>query len=146
MFRLYRIVFALPRKKKIPDRASVHTNKHGCGSAKLRRADLVLVERHTSDKDTGYCFVPYSGAVWTPLRPVAEVNKLDWRLEPTETEVNILELGLGFNEPNLLGQLRQHDVRCVWTACAASSCFCTYSTGYLVLCKCILGFNKNELP
>ena len=55
--------FCAATKKKIPDRASVLTNKHGCGSAKLRRADLLLVERHTSDKDTGYCFVPYSGAV-----------------------------------------------------------------------------------
>ena len=38
-------------------------------------------------------FLAYFGAVWPPIRPVAEVNKQERGLEPTETEVNIQEWG-----------------------------------------------------
>ena len=33
--------------------------------------------------------VPNFCALWTPIRPVAEVNKKKWGLEPTERKVNI---------------------------------------------------------
>ena len=57
-------------------------------------------------------FVPYFGAMWTPIRPVTGVNKWEQGLEPTETEVkNIQELGIEFSTPNSFRQLRRHDVR-----------------------------------
>ena len=63
-------------------------------------------------------FVPYFGAMWTPIRPVTEVNKWERGLEPTETEVkNIQELGIEFSTPNSFRQPRRHDVRRVWTTC-----------------------------
>ena len=55
-------------------------------------------------------FLAYFGAVWTPIRPVAEVNKQERGLEPTETEVNIQEWGREFSAPNPRGQPLQHFV------------------------------------
>ena len=53
-------------------------------------------------------FLAYFGAAWTPIRPVAEVNKQERGLEPTETEVNIQEWGREFSAPNPLDQPLQH--------------------------------------
>ena len=55
-------------------------------------------------------FWAYFGAVWTPIRPVAEVNKQERGLEPTGTEVNIQEWGWEFSAPNPPGQPLQHFV------------------------------------
>ena len=35
-------------------------------------------------------FASYFGAVWTPTQPIVEVNKYEYGLYPTETEVNNL--------------------------------------------------------
>ena len=56
-------------------------------------------------------FVAYFGAVWTLIRPVAEVNKQERGLKPTGTEVNIQGWRLEFNGPNPLGQPLRQDVR-----------------------------------
>ena len=41
--------------------------------------------------------VPYFCALWTPIRPIGEVNKKKRGLEPTETKANIQEWGLEFS-------------------------------------------------
>ena len=73
-FTPYPIPFA-PRTKIKPDRASVLTQKNGCGGANSEKkrslaTPISKVERHISDK---YCAIVC--AVCTPIRPVAEVNK-----------------------------------------------------------------------
>ena len=48
-------------------------------------------------------------------------------LKPAKTEVIIIqEWGLESSTPDPLGQPRWHDVRCVWTTCAAPGRCCSY--------------------
>ena len=68
MFTLYWIGFVQPRKSS-PDSSSVHTQERlwrgdFWDAAKLRRAAL----------EYRIIFLPYFGAVCTPIRPVAEVK------------------------------------------------------------------------
>ena len=44
-------------------------------------------------------FVPYFGGVWTPIRPLSEINKWERGLDPVETENNIKEWELEFSAP-----------------------------------------------
>ena len=85
MFTLYWIGF-VPLRKLYPDSLSVHTQERlwwrdFWDTAKLRSAAL----------EYRIIFLPYFGAVCTPIRPVAEVKNQERVLELTETEVNTVE-------------------------------------------------------
>ena len=99
------------------DRSSVHPSKRWVRrdfykGLKLRRPDLIQVSSHDQSVGTG---------IWS----IAEVNDLERRLEPTETEISIHKWGFGFNSQNPLGQPLRYDVRCVSTTLSRSLSYCT---------------------
>ena len=88
VFLLYRKAFAPPRKSHRT--GLLFTHKNGCGGAtsvtKRNYVDPISkVERHIPDR---FCV---NLAMWTPFGTVAEMNKYERVLEPTEMEVTFKE-------------------------------------------------------
>ena len=126
MFSLYRIHVAFVFAQKSYHTGFLFTHKN---------RDFVMIsvtKLHWSQKWSITNWIGsmlHFGAVWTSVLSIAQVNKYEKRLEPTETEANYQEWGLGFSSPNPLGQPLLHNVQCVWTTCSS------FVLSLFILCK-----------